>query len=127
MASKVSKPIISIPVTVHHRAIKRQDKLRSKALQAEHSKFHAGDRSIPALIKCRRPELNHFKGQIYAPFKTLPMATEHWMSRRTIGDYFSFCPFRGASATNWHKYLPHQSHLEDSIQFAENEVIGNKQ
>ena len=106
MASRVTKPVITIPVTVQRRMTKRQDKLRAKVLEAKHSRFNQGDRTIPPLISCRRSELDHYKGQTYPPFKKLPLASEHWMSRSTIGDFFAFNPFRGASATTWHKYVP---------------------
>jgi len=118
MADKLSKPIISMPVTLQRRAVKNLDKKRAKELEARHSKYYRGDRNIPALIQCRRSEVNHFRGQVYNPFKKLPMASEHWMSRSTIGDYFAFSPFRAPSATSWYKYAPTP---EDSFQFAEGE------
>ena len=97
MSSKIGKPVITIPVRVNQRAIKRQEKLRMRELEAKHSKYYKGDRNLPPIITCRRPELNHFKGQTYPPFKRLPMASEQWMSRKTIGDFFSFAPFRGGN------------------------------
>ena len=74
-----------MPVTLQRRAVKNLDKKRAKELEARHSKYYRGDRNIPALIQCRRSEVNHFRGQVYNPFKKLPMASEHWMSRSTIG------------------------------------------
>ena len=97
MSNKIAKPIISIPVRVNQRAIKRQEKIRIKELEEAHSRYSKGDRKFP-IIKCRRSELDHFRGQTYAPFKGLPMASEHWMSRSTIGDFFSFVPFRGGES-----------------------------
>ena len=85
MADKLSKPLVSMPVTLQRRAVKNLDKKRAKELEARHSKYYRGDRNIPALIQCRRSEVNHFRGQVYNPFKKLPMASEHWMSRSTIG------------------------------------------
>ena len=111
MSNKIAKPVITIPLRVNQRAIKRQEKIRMKELEAKHSKYYKGDRTLPPLIKCRRSELDHFKGQIYPSFKKLPMATEHWMSRSTIGDFFAFIPFRGGNilicmyqggCTRWH-------------------------
>ena len=95
MSSKIGKPVITIPIRVNQRAIKRQEKIRMRELEAKHSKYYKGDRNLPPIITCRRPELNHFKGQTYSPFKRLPLASEQWMSRKTIGDFFSFAPFRG--------------------------------
>ena len=43
------------------------------------------------------------------------MASEHWMSRSTIGDFFAFTPFRGSAATNWYKYAPS---IDENFQFA---------
>ena len=87
MADKLSRPIISVPVTLQRRESKRLMKQRAKELEAKHSKYYRGDRKSPALIQCRRHELNHYRGQVYSPFNRLPMATEHWMSRSTIGEY----------------------------------------
>ena len=106
MANRVTRPVISVPLKVQRTEAKRQDKLRAKQLEAQHSRYFEGDRTIPPLISCRRQELDHYKGQMYAPFKKLPMASEHWMSRSTIGDFFAFAPFRGSSATSWYKYVP---------------------
>ena len=99
MSNKIAKPIISIPVRVNQRAIKRQEKIRIKELEEAHSRYSKGDLKFP-IIKCRRPELDHFRGQTYAPFKSLPMASEHWMSRSTIGDFFSFVPFRSGKVSS---------------------------
>ena len=87
MADKLSRPIISVPVTLQRRESKRLMKQRAKELEAKHSKYYRGDRKSPALIQCRRHELNHYRGQVYSPFNRLPLATEHWMSRSTIGEY----------------------------------------
>lgn len=126
MADKLSRPIISVPVTLQRRESKRLMKQRAKELEAKHSKYYRGDRKSPALIQCRRQELNHYRGQVYSPFNRLPLATEHWMSRSTIGDFFSFVPFRGPSSTTWYKYAPNPM---DSFQFADGEnqqkIIGS--
>ena len=133
MSNKIAKPIISIPVRVNQRAIKRQEKIRIKELEEVHSRYSKGDGKFP-IIKCRRQELDHFRGQTYAPFKSLPMASEHWMSRSTIGDFFSFVPFRGgenrifgkkfvtwnillfsAAATKWFNY--EETFDENAIQY----------
>ena len=87
MVDKLSRPIISVPVTLQRRESKRLMKQRAKELEAKHSKYYRGDRKSPALIQCRRQELNHYRGQVYSPFNRLPLATEHWMSRSTIGEY----------------------------------------
>ena len=98
------KNLITVPVRVLNRAKKRQEKIRIREIEDQHSKYYRGDRKLPPLIMCRRPELNHYLGQVYPPFKRLPMATEHWSGRRSNGDFFAFLPYRGASATNWSKY-----------------------
>ena len=118
--SRLPKPVISMPVALQRKSIKRIQKQRAKELEANHSKYSSGDRDSPPIIQCRRPELNHYKGQTYSPFKQLPMASEHWMSRSTIGDYFSFAQFRGSAATNWYKYVENPI---DKIQFAQGEEI----
>lgn len=118
MAEKISKPIIRVPITLQRRNAKRLDKLRAKELEAKHSKYHPGERNLPPIIHCRRPELNHYKNQTYSPFKRLPLASEHWMSRSTIGDFFAFAPYRGSSAETWHKYVPSPY---DNLQFPKGE------
>ena len=105
-SNTVGKTVIKIPVTVDRRATKRLNKMKLEALRESGTAYPRGNRNIPPIISCRRPELNHYLGQRYNPFVgKLPLASEHWSSRKTIGDYFSFSAFRGAPATQWHKIL----------------------
>jgi len=34
----------------------------------------------------------------------MPMASEHWASRGTIGDFFTIVPFHGNYASDWSKF-----------------------
>ena len=105
-ASTAGKTVIKVPLRVERRAAKRLEAKRLEALRESGTAYPRGNRDIPPIIACRRTELNHYFGQRYNPFiGKLPLASEHWASRRTIGDYFSFSAFRGAPATNWHKIL----------------------
>ena len=54
MANRVTRPVISVPLKVQRTEAKRQDKLRAKQLEAQHSRYFEGDRTIPPLISCRR-------------------------------------------------------------------------
>jgi len=100
------KTVIKLPLRVERRAAKRLEAQKLKALQESGTAYPKGNRDLPPIISCRRPELNHYFGQKYNPYTgKLPLASEHWPSRRSIGDYFSFAAFRGPPATQWHKIL----------------------
>ena len=120
MSGNVSKPMITAPRALQRAQSKYALKARAKQLEAANSKYSKGERNLPALIQCRRQELNHFKNQQYSPFKKLPMASEHWVSRRTIGDFFAFAPYRGSQAETWYKYVPSPY---DNLQFAEGDPV----
>jgi hypothetical protein len=34
----------------------------------------------------------------------MPMATEHWHNRGTIGDFFTIVPFHGNYSEQWNKF-----------------------
>ena len=109
------KTVIKYPLRVEQRAAKRLEAKKLKALQESGTAYPKGNRDMPPIISCRRPELNHYFGQKYNPFTgKLPMASEHWASRKTIGDYFSFSAFRGAPATQWHKILQRKLEREQT-------------
>jgi superfamily II DNA/RNA helicase len=100
------KTVIKLPRVVEKRAIKRLETKKLEALRESGTSYPRGNRDIPPIISCRRTELNHYFGQRYNPFVgKFPLASEHWASRKTIGDYFSFSAFRGSPATQWHKIL----------------------
>ena len=105
-AKTAGKKVITVPLRVERRAVKRLESKKLEVLRESGTAYPRGNRDIPPIISCRRPELNHYFGQRYNPFiGKLPLASEHWPSRRTIGDHFSFSAFRGAPATQWHKIL----------------------
>ena len=100
------KTIIKLPRVVERRATKRLEAKKLEALRESGTSYPRGNRDIPPIISCRRTELNHYFGQRYNPFiGKFPLASQHWASRKTIGDYFSFSAFRGSPATQWHKIL----------------------
>ncbi len=90
------KPVITIPVEVQKRALKRQEKLKRESVRKSVLGINDGDRSR-CLIRCRRSELDHFAGQTYNRYEKIPLASEHWQSKRTIGDFFSFPVFKSPS------------------------------
>jgi len=103
--SSFRKPIITMPVRVHRRALKRQEKQRLEELADQGSAYPKGDRKAMPVITCRRPELNHYQGQFYNPFKKLQFASEHWASRKTIGDFFSFNSYKKPLSTDFHNRI----------------------
>lgn len=90
------KPVITIPTVVQERAEKRQRRLRSKVQSQSHLQ---GDKFWP-IITCKRKELNHYANQTYLPYKTLPLASEHWHNRKRNGDYFTIHAFTGSGHRN---------------------------
>ena len=59
--------------------------------------------------------------QVYSPYKSMPMASEHWQNRGTIGDFFTLVPFHGnySESEQWNKFsllkLKEQGGDEDNI------------
>ena len=55
-------------------------------------------------LQCNKHfEVVIFQGQRVNPFKKLVYASEHWGSRKTIGDYFSFNGYKKALSTSFHE------------------------
>ena len=118
------KTVIKLPLKVTQRANKRQEAKKLKALQESGTSYPKGNRDMPPIISCRRSELNHYFGQRYNPFTgKLPLATEHWSSRKTIGDYFSFAAFRGSPATQWHKILQRKLERQQPNEELRSEIL----
>ena len=67
-ATAAGKTIIKIPYRVEQRAIKRANAKRLEALRESGTAYPRGNRDIPPVISCRRPELNHYLGQRYNPY-----------------------------------------------------------
>ncbi|XP_059080955.1 probable ATP-dependent RNA helicase DDX28 [Tigriopus californicus] len=91
--SQTAKPVIDIPVQVQRQAVKRMQKLRKR--NWKYPEVKTGDRTQPILV-CRRSELDHFRNQSYRKLAKLQLASEHWHSRRTAGDYFTIKPYARA-------------------------------
>ena len=87
------KPVITIPVPVQKKALRRQDKMRREKIRKSERGVNDGDRSR-CVLKCRVKGLDHFMGQNYDRYKKIPLATEHWQNKGTKGDYFSVLPHR---------------------------------
>jgi len=83
------KPVICVPVAMRKKALKRA---RLKVRNLERMDRFEGQRHRPIVV-CRRSELNHYYRQTYSVKDIIPLASEHWQSRRTHGDYFSFTAF----------------------------------
>ncbi|RZF39664.1 hypothetical protein LSTR_LSTR001185 [Laodelphax striatellus] len=50
------------------------------------------------IIKCKRPEFNHYRGDNYAKFEVVPLASNGWNRSKAKGDYFTIdaCPEKEA-------------------------------
>merc|ERR1719295_2469403 len=103
--SSFRKPVITMPVVVHRRALKRKEKLRIQELAEAGTAYPKGDKTLTPVISCRRRELDHYQGARPNPFKKLTYASEHWASRKTIGDYFCFNGVKSPLSTNFHKNI----------------------
>merc|ERR1719334_2684569 len=57
----------------------------------------------PIVIAARRKELNHFMGQTYGKFETLPLVSAGWYHRKSHGDFFTINSFQSMGATNFTK------------------------
>jgi hypothetical protein len=55
-------------------------------------------------LKYLNIEKHFFSKQVYSPYKSMPMATEHWHNRGTIGDFFTIVPFHGNYSEQWNKF-----------------------
>ena len=87
------KPVITIPVPVQKRALKRQDKIRRESIRKSQAGINDGDRSR-CVLRCRVKGLDHFMGQNYDRYKKIPLATEMWQNKGTKGDHFSILPHK---------------------------------
>ncbi|XP_076031575.1 putative ATP-dependent RNA helicase Dbp21E2 [Oratosquilla oratoria] len=88
MCTAGAMPIIRVPASTagHLAKIKQNVKKQQRKLQLKRSQM--GDRKIP-LIVCRNKELNHYRGQTYLRFKTVPLASKGWHNKKAAGDYFT--------------------------------------
>jgi len=98
-SSEVPKPVITIPVKVQERAVKRHQKMKNIIKQADREKL----KNKPLVISCKRPEFNHHKSQTYGKFDTVPLASSGWHHRKSYGDYFNINPFTSNDAVSWFK------------------------
>ncbi len=87
LVSSPPKAVIRSPLPLQRKALKRS----SKVLFGRMDRFE-GERDRPVIL-CRRTELNHYYRQTYSKVDRVPLASEHWQSRRTHGDFFTFMPW----------------------------------
>jgi superfamily II DNA/RNA helicase len=90
------KPVITIPVELQKRALKRQERLKREKIRKNNLGINDGDR-LRCIIKCRVKELDHFAGQTYDRYKSIRLASEHWRRSKTNGDFFSFNGYKSPS------------------------------
>ncbi len=82
-------PVIRIPVKFNEKYVRGMEKRRRAAIIGG---YNEGDKKRPIIV-CRRSEFNHYVGKTYKSWKKLPLVSESWRSRRSVGDYFSFTNF----------------------------------
>ena len=107
------KPVITIPVPVQKRALRRQEKIRRERIRKSQAGVNDGDRSR-CVLKCRVKGLDHYMGQNYDRYKKIPLATEMWQNKGTKGDHFSILP---------HKRPTHKITDRDHVAFSDYEEI----
>ncbi|XP_023329091.1 uncharacterized protein LOC111701859 [Eurytemora carolleeae] len=75
--STIGKPVITIPVTVEKRAMKRHKNIKNISRDQDKQKL----KNKPLAISCKRSELNHYMGQTYGKFDKVPLASQGWNNR----------------------------------------------
>lgn len=94
-----AKPVITIPVKVQQRAVKRHKNLRLLTRDMDKQQF----RAAPLVIASKRPEFHHYRSQTYGVLQTLKLASGGWHNRKSYGDYFTINPFKAPSANSFAK------------------------
>ena len=107
------KPVITIPVPVQKRALKRQEKMKRERIRKSQAGVNDGDRSR-CVLRCRVKGLDHYMGQNYDRYKKIPLATEMWQNKGTKGDHFTILP---------HKPPTHKITDRERVSFSDYEEI----
>ncbi|XP_024218322.1 probable ATP-dependent RNA helicase DDX28 [Halyomorpha halys] len=71
-----------VPVYDKELVVDGKKNIREKEQQAKEKKKDI-------IIKCHRPEFNHYRNQKYDKFKAIPFASKGWFHSKSIGDHFS--------------------------------------
>jgi len=91
-----AKPVITIPIPVEQRALKRYRNIKNVAKEADKNKL----KKKPLIIRCKREEFNHKMSQTYGFKDKVPLASQGWNHRKSNGDWFminQFTPPRSRS------------------------------
>jgi len=93
------KQRITVPVPVQERALRRQRKPKNLKAAMDRETL----KNKPLVISTKRKELNQRKGQTYGRLEKLPLVSEGWHHRKSVGDHFTIQPIMGNKATNLNK------------------------
>jgi len=93
---------ITVPVPVQTRALKRHRNPKNIAAALDKEKL----KQRKVIISSKRPELNHRLAQQYGIFDKLPLVSEGWYHRKSVGDHFTINPFQPHAATNFDESNP---------------------
>eukprot|EP00092_Neocalanus_flemingeri_P010098 GFUD01010882.1.p1 GENE.GFUD01010882.1~~GFUD01010882.1.p1 ORF type:complete len:566 (-),score=115.39 GFUD01010882.1:314-1975(-) len=106
---KPSKLRITIPVPVQNRAMKRHR--NPKNIQKDLDKAQLKNKTV--IISAKNTNLNHRKSQTYGAFDKLPLISDGWHHRKSIGDYFTINPFMSPDSTSFNKEFQHPPTFSD--------------
>jgi len=93
------KPVITVPIPVEKRALKRHQKIENLAKQRDKEKL----KNKPLVISCKRKELNHRQGQTYGKNSEVPLASGGWKHNKSYDDYFTINSFQPIKAQHFVK------------------------
>lgn len=99
-ASAVPLQVISLPVPLRSKLkyiLRKRAKKEQEQIQIASRR---GNTNIP-IITGKRKEINHFKGQVYGRFQSIPLASQGWTHRKSSGDYFVLHAHEGNPATHY--------------------------
>lgn len=80
-------PVINTPKYVLKYAKQNAIKETKKRLAYVRKKSQCGNLSVP-IVTCRNGNLNHYQGQVYGKFQTIPLASKGWRRTKYWDDYF---------------------------------------
>eukprot|EP00088_Acartia_fossae_P002685 TRINITY_DN11106_c0_g1_i1.p1 TRINITY_DN11106_c0_g1~~TRINITY_DN11106_c0_g1_i1.p1 ORF type:complete len:559 (+),score=75.64 TRINITY_DN11106_c0_g1_i1:28-1704(+) len=98
------KPVISMPLPVERKALKRHKNLSKLAKDQDKARL----KTKPVIISTKRKELEHRMGQTYGVRDNVPLVSDGWKHRKSIGDYFTINKFKPIRANNFESIKENQ-------------------
>ncbi|CAL4076703.1 unnamed protein product [Meganyctiphanes norvegica] len=81
-------PVITVPVKMSEKIKKAQRKRKLKEKLDLRDKSRMGDKSV-VIISSQNNKLNHYKGQSYGRFQDVPLISQGWGNRKSVGKHFT--------------------------------------